>query len=54
VNTSENFYEMLSESRLIYSVEMWGLEKRYKKLATLVEHFVSKSYGEFQQSGSLN
>jgi hypothetical protein len=29
VKTLENVYEMLSESRTMYGIEMWGLEGRW-------------------------
>jgi hypothetical protein len=40
VATLENIYEMLCESRMMYGIEMWGLEGGWKQLIKYIVDFV--------------
>jgi hypothetical protein len=42
VTTLENVYEMLSESRTMYGIEMWGLEAGWKEIDKIHARFCKK------------
>jgi hypothetical protein len=43
VTTLENVYEMLSESRTMYGIEMWGLEGGWKEIDKIHARFCKKN-----------
>jgi hypothetical protein len=45
VSTLENIYETLCESRIMYGVELWGLDKAWKEVDRIYGRFCKKTLG---------
>jgi hypothetical protein len=45
VTTVENIYEMLCESRMMYGIEMWGLEGGWKQIDNIHSRFCKVTLG---------
>jgi hypothetical protein len=45
VRTLENIYEMLCKSRIMYGVEVWGLDEAWKEVDRIHGRFCKKILG---------
>jgi hypothetical protein len=45
VRTLENIYETLCESRIMYGVELWGLDEAWKEVDRIHGRFCKKILG---------